>query len=59
MLAASSVAGRRTVTVSVESDRDQVADMVRDAVGHRLSALQNPPAVKVRVRSHYQRREGN
>jgi hypothetical protein len=59
VLAASSVAGRRAVTVTVESDRDQVADLVRDAVEQRLSALQKPLTVKVRVRSHYDRREGN
>ena len=59
VLAAGSVASRRKVTVTVESDRDQVADLVRDAVDQRLSALQKPPAVKVRVRSHYERREGN
>ena len=59
VLAASSVASRRKVTVSVESDRDQIADLVRDAVTERLSALQKPPAVKVRVRSHYAHREGS
>ena len=59
VLAASSVAGRRKVTVSVESDRDQVDQLVHDAVEQRLSALQKPPTVKVKVRSHYVRREGN
>lgn len=59
VLAASSVASRRKVTVTVESDRDQVADLVRDAVTERLSALQKPPPVRVRVRSHFSRREGN
>ncbi|GIF01854.1 DUF6286 domain-containing protein [Paractinoplanes rishiriensis] len=59
VLAANSVASRRAVTVTVESDRDQVADLVRDAVEQRLSALQKPLTVKVRVRSHYHLREGN
>jgi hypothetical protein len=59
VLAASSVASRHRVIVTVESDRDQVADLVREAVAQRLSALQTPPAVKVQVRSHYERREGN
>ncbi|MBA3488808.1 MAG: hypothetical protein H0T78_04550 [Longispora sp.] len=59
VLAASSTAGRRTVTVTVESDRDGVVDLVRDTVGERLSALTRPPKVKVRVRAHWQRREGN
>lgn len=59
VLSASSVASRRKVSVTVESDRDQIADLVRDAVTERLSALQKPPAVKVRVRSHYAHREGN
>jgi hypothetical protein len=59
VLAASSIASRRKVSVTVESDRDQVADLVRDAVTERLSALQKPPPVKVRVRSHFTSREGN
>jgi hypothetical protein len=59
VLAASSIASRRKVDVTVESDRDQVADLVRDAVTERLSALQKPPPVKVRVRSHFTSREGN
>jgi Family of unknown function (DUF6286) len=59
VLSASSVASRRAVTVTVESDRDAVADLVRDTVAERLSALANPPKVKVRVRAHWQRREGN
>jgi len=58
VLSAGSVASRRTVTVTVESDRDGVADLVRETVDHRLSALASPPKVKVRVRSHWQRREG-
>jgi hypothetical protein len=59
VLSASSVASRRAVTVTVESDRDAVADLVRDTVSERLSALANPPKIKVRVRAHWQRREGN
>lgn len=59
VLSAGSVAGRRAVTVTVESDRDGIADLVRETVEQRLSALVNPPKVKVRVRSHWQRREGN
>ena len=57
VLSAGSVAGRRAVTVTVESDREGVADLVRDAVEHRLSALVSPPKVKVRVRAHWQSRE--
>ena len=59
VLSAKSVASRRAVTVSVESDRDGVADVVRDTVTERLSPLVSPPKVKVRVRSHWQSREGN
>lgn len=59
VLAASTVASRRKVTVTVESDRDQVADHVRDAVTQRLSALTKPIPVKVRVRSHTPRQGGN
>jgi hypothetical protein len=59
VLSASSVATRRAVTVTVESDRDGVADLVRETVGQRLSALASPPKVKVRVRAHWQPREGN
>ena len=59
VLAANSVASRRKVTVTVESDRDQVADLVRDAVTERLAPLQKSLPVKVRVRSHYKIREGN
>ncbi len=58
VLSASSVASRRTVTVTVESDREGVADLVLDTVGQRLSALASPPKVKVRVRAHWQTREG-
>ncbi|MFI5937905.1 DUF6286 domain-containing protein [Actinoplanes sp. NPDC051494] len=57
VLSAGSVAGRRTVTVTVESDRDGVADVVRTTVEQRLSALAEPPKVKVRVRAHWQSRE--
>ena len=59
VLSAKSVASRRAVTVSVESDRDGVADVVRDTVTERLSPLASPPKVNVRVRSHWQSREGN
>jgi hypothetical protein len=59
VLTASTVASRRTVTVTVESDRDGIAAIVRDTVGERLAALARPPQVKVRVRAHWQRREGN
>jgi hypothetical protein len=59
VLSARAVASRRRITVTVESDRNQVADPVRDAVNERLSALQTPPPVNVRVRSHFSRREGN
>lgn len=59
VLAARTVAGRRKVTVTVESDRDAVADAVRAAVEQRLSPLENPPKITVRVRPHWQRREGN
>lgn len=58
VLSASSVATRRAVTVDVESDREGVADLVRDTIDQRLSALASPPKVKVRVRAHWQRREG-
>lgn len=58
VLAASSVATRRAVTVTVESDRDGIADLVRDTVGQRLSALAVPPKINVRVRTHWQSREG-
>ncbi len=57
VLSAGSVATRGTVTTTVESDRDGVADLVRDAVEQRLSALASPPKVKVRVRAHWQSRE--
>lgn len=57
VLSASSTATRRAVTVSVESDRDGIADLVRDTVGQRLSALASPPKVKVRVRAHWQPRD--
>ena len=59
VLSAGSVATRRAVTVTVESDRDGVADLVRDTVGHRLSALASPPKVKVRVQAHWQRRDAD
>jgi len=59
VLSAGSVASRRTLTVTVESDRDGIAELVRDTVGRRLSALDNPPRIKVRVRAHWQRREGD
>ena len=59
VLAANSVASRRKVTVTVESDRDQVADLVRDAVTERLAPLEKSLPVRVRVRSHYKTREGN
>ncbi|MGX6607096.1 DUF6286 domain-containing protein [Micromonosporaceae bacterium Da 78-11] len=57
VLSASSVASRRTVMVTVESDREGVAELVRDTVGRRLSALVSPPKVKVRVRAHWQIRK--
>jgi hypothetical protein len=59
VLSASSVASRRMVTVTVESDRGGVAELVRETVDERLAALASPPKVKVRVRAHWQRREGN
>lgn len=59
VLAASSVASRRAVTITVESDRDGVAELVQETVGQRLSALTSPPKVKVRVRTHWKSREGN
>jgi len=59
VLSATSVATRRTVTVTVESDREGAADLVRDAVGLRLSALDSPPRIKVRVQPHWQREEGD
>lgn len=58
VLSASSVANRRTVTVTVESETAGIAEQVQEAVGQRLAALATPPAVKVRVRSRLQRREG-
>ena len=58
VLSANSVATRRAITVTIESERDGVADLVRDTVGQRLSALADPPKVNVRVRAHWQRREG-
>ncbi len=59
VLSASSVASRRTVTVTVESDTAGIAGHVQAAVAQRLAALADPVKVKVRVRSHLQRREGN
>jgi hypothetical protein len=59
VLSANSVASRRTVTVAVESDTAGVADHVQRAVAQRLAALADPVKVKVRVRSHLPRREGN
>ena len=59
VLSAGSAAGRRKVTVTVESDADGIAERVQEAVTHRLAALATPIKVKVRVRSHLQRREGN
>lgn len=59
VLSASSVASRRAVTVTVESDTAGITDHVREAVTERLAALADPLKVKVRVRSHLQRREGN
>lgn len=59
VLAASTVAGRRKVAVTVQSDRDGVADVVRDTVAQRLSPLATLPKITVRVRPHWQRREGN
>jgi hypothetical protein len=59
VLSANSVASRRTVTVTVESDTAGVAGHVQGAVAQRLAALADPVKVKVRVRSHLQRREGN
>ncbi|MGX6607007.1 DUF6286 domain-containing protein [Micromonosporaceae bacterium Da 78-11] len=57
VLSASSVASRRTVNVTVESDRESIAGRVRDTVVRRLSALVSPPEVKVRVRAHWQSRK--
>jgi hypothetical protein len=51
VLSATSVAGRRVVTVTVESERDGIADLVHGAVAGRLSALADPPKTKIRVRS--------
>lgn len=59
VLSASSVASRRTVTVTVESDTPGIADDVEQTVAERLAALAEPVKVKVRVRSHWQPREGN
>ncbi|WP_030441501.1 DUF6286 domain-containing protein [Actinoplanes subtropicus] len=59
VLSAGSVAGRRTVTVTVESDTAGIADQVHDAVAQRLAALADPVKVKIRVRSHLRHREGN
>ncbi|HEV2636477.1 MAG TPA: DUF6286 domain-containing protein [Actinocrinis sp.] len=53
------VASRRKVTVTVESDLPGIADTVQETVEQRLSALADPVAVKVRVRSHFTRREGS
>jgi hypothetical protein len=51
VLSAASVASRRKVTVTVESDRDGVADLVRTAVEQRLATLARPVRVNVRVRA--------
>ncbi|WP_157018373.1 DUF6286 domain-containing protein [Cryptosporangium arvum] len=59
VLAAHSVAGRRSVTVTVDSDVPGIADRVRETVDRRLDALVEPMAVKVRVRSHFQPRKGD
>lgn len=59
VLSAHSVVGRRAVTVTVESETAGVADRVQEAVAQRLAALAEPVKIKVRVRSHSQRREGN
>jgi hypothetical protein len=59
VLSAHSVASRRTVTVTVESDTAGIADRVQETVAQRLATLDDPLKVKVRVRSHQQRREGN
>jgi hypothetical protein len=59
VLSAHSVASRRTGTVTVESDTAGIADRVQETVAQRLAALDDPLKVKVRVRSHQQRREGN
>jgi hypothetical protein len=51
VLSAASTASRRAVTVTVRSTTTAgIADGVTDAVAHRLSALQTPLRVKVRVR---------
>lgn len=57
VLSARSVASRRRIKVTVESDREGVADLIRDAVGRRLSALVSPPKVTVQVRAHRKSRE--
>jgi hypothetical protein len=59
VLSAHSVASRRTVTVTVESDTPGIAGHVQETVAQRLAALVDPPKIKVRVRSHLLRREGN
>ncbi len=59
VLSTSTVASRRKIVITVESDRDGVADVVRDTVTQRLSLIATLPKITVRVRPHWQRREGN
>jgi hypothetical protein len=58
ILSARSVAGRRTVTVTVASPTAEVAEQVRHAVQERLAVLSDPMKVTVRVRSRRARGEG-
>lgn len=60
VLSATSSASRRTVTVTVRSTTSPgIADAVTDAVNQRLSALETPPQIKVRVRPQlHTRKEG-
>lgn len=59
VLSARSVAGRRRVTVTVESSTPEVAERVRHAVQERLAVLSDPMKVTVRPRAHRPREEGS
>lgn len=59
VLSATSTASRRAVTVTVRSTATAgIADGVTDAVTRRLSPLETPPQIKVRVRPQLHTREG-
>jgi hypothetical protein len=59
VLSATSAASRRTVTVTVRSTATAgIAEGVTEAVNLRLSPLETPPQVRVRVRPHLHTHKG-